>query len=116
MKFDKFLAALFSRKTVAIILLVVIMALCLTACELTFEDVLCFALFGCVSFDTCREMIWACGDCVSCNDVEFLGVTCPSCGSCVGDAYNQGFNCVWESFLKDCRPSQLCNRCSGDAE
>ncbi len=114
MKFDRFLAALFSRKAIVIILLVVMTATFLTACELTFEDVLCLTFCGCVSLDTCREMIMSatCGDCSF--GFEGCMIECDSCGGQVGDAYNGCFGCIWEAGLKNCNPSALCSKCEAD--
>ncbi|MBQ8380469.1 MAG: hypothetical protein IJY18_01100 [Clostridia bacterium] len=114
MKFDRFLAALFSRKSIAVILLVVIAVFCLTACSFTWEDVFCFALTGCVTADTCSDMIWACGDCSKCS-FGFEGCEI-NVGSCVGDSYNSCFGCVWEGGLKDCRPSTICSKCESNEE
>ena len=116
MKLDKFLAALFSKKVVAVILLVAVALFCLTACSLTFEDVLCLAFCGCVSFDTCREMIWACncGDCSPASGDAGEPVGCN--GSCIGDPYNACFGCVWDGGLKDCRPSTICAACDKEEQ
>ncbi len=114
MKFDKFLAALFSRKAIIVILLVVLAAFCLTACQLTCEDVFCLTFFGCVSFDTCRDMIWSCGDCSSCGGGGSSGDGGGCAGNCIGDAYNEAFGCFWDCTLKDCRPSDACSKCEGD--
>ena len=110
MKFDKFLAALFSKKAIAIILLVTVAVLCLSACSLTFEDVFCLTFFGCLSFDTCRELLWAC-DCSDCS-LKFGGCEFD-CGDMMGDAYNGCFGCIWDGGLKDCRPSAVCDSCAG---
>ena len=116
MRFDKFLALLFSKRSVALILVIVIGAFCLSACSLTLEDVLCLTFCGCVSFDTCREMIWSCGDCSFCNaDGGDDDGACDN-GSCVGDAYNGCFGCVWEGGPKDCRPSKVCDSCASDED
>lgn len=113
MKLDRFLAILFSKRVIALLLLITLAVFCLTACEQTIEDILCLYFCGCVSFDTCRDIMWAC-DCNStaCRDD---GTTCRQ-GNCVGEGYNGCFGCVWEGGLKDCRPSTVCNSCGGDAE
>jgi predicted small secreted protein len=113
LKFDRFLAVLFSRKTVVLILAVVLAAFCLTSCELTFDDVVCFALTGCVTPETCTKMIWACGDCGSWEQTcEENGINCY----CAGDACNDAFGCVWRSGLEDCRPSKICDSCGSKEE
>ena len=84
MKLDRFLALLFSKRMIALLLLLVLAVSCLTACEQTIEDILCLYFCGCVSFDTCREMIWACDcDSTACRDD---GTTCRQ-GNCVGESY-----------------------------
>ena len=114
MRFDRFLALLFSKKAVALILITVIAVFCLSACQLTLEDVFCLTFFGCVSFDTCREMIWSCGDCSFCNaDGGDDDGACDN-GSCIGNAYNGCFGCIWDGGLKDCRPSKACDSCEGN--
>lgn len=108
MKFDRFLAALFSRKSLILILIIVISVSAMTSCQLTCDDVISIAIFGCPSFDTCRAIIWECGECADCGD---------SCvGNCIGEGYNSMFGCVWESGLKDCRPSKICDSCGSDEE
>jgi len=114
-RFDRFLALLFSKKGIALILVIVIGAFCLSACQITFEDVLCLAFFGCVTPETCREMIWAC-DCGVCGGGGGDSSESACNTSCVGDAYNGCFGCVWEGGLKDCRPSKVCDSCSSDEE
>ena len=116
MKFDKFLAMLFSKKAVAVLLLVVLSVFCLTACRLTCEDIFCLTFFGCLSFDTCREMIWAC-DCDCDDDIGGGGSSDSNESSnCVADSYNGCFGCIWDGGLKDCRPSTVCNSCDGSEE
>ena len=107
MKFDRFLAVLFSRRTVVLLLLVIVMAFTLTSCSITFEDVLCLTVCGCFSFETCQKIIWSC-DCDNCR-WGFI-----DCGGWTGDAYNSCFSCVWEGGLKDCRPSRVCESCEGN--
>ena len=113
MKFDRFLAMLFSKRMLAVLLLCILAFTCLTACELTFNDVLSLAFCGCLTHETCQKLLWAC-DCNStaCSDD---GTTCRQ-SNCVGESYNGCFGCVWEGCLKDCRPSTICNSCSGDAD
>ena len=116
MKFDKFLAVLFSKKAVAVLLLVVLSVFCMTACQLTCEDIFCLTFFGCLSLSTCREMIMDCNcDCSPASGDA--GDPSPGCnGSCVGDAYNGCFGGVWDACIKDCRPSTVCNSCEGSEE
>lgn len=115
MKLDRFLALLFSKRGIALILLAAFAFTCLAACELTCEDVFCLTFFGCLSFDTCRELLWAC-DC-DCEPASGGGEPGDSCDkSCIGDCYNAGFGCVWDNCLEDCRPSTLCSSCEGDGE
>lgn len=115
MRFDRFLAVLFSKRVIAVSLLCVLALLCLTACacELTFDDVLSLAFCGCLTHETCHKLLWACDcDSTACSDD---GTTCRQ-SNCVGEGYNSCFDCVWEGGLKDCRPSTICNSCSGDAD
>ena len=113
MKFDRFLAVLFSKRMLAVLLLCILAFSCLTACELTLEDVFCLYFCACLSPEGCRKLIWAC-DCNStaCRDD---GTTCRQ-SNCVGKGYNGCFGCVWEACLEDCRPSTLCNSCSCEGD
>ena len=117
MKLDRFLAELFSKRTLVLLLVIVIALSCLTACQLTCEDILCLAMCGCLSLDTCHDMMMKC-DC-SCDgtmtDFEGERVDCNR-SNCIGESYNGCFNCIWEGGLKDCRPSKVCDSCSGDNE
>ena len=113
MKFDRFLALLFSKRSIALILLILAAVSCLGACQLTLEDVLCLAFCGCLTPETCSKLLWAC-DCEANSGGESEEAGCDT--SCVGDCYNSGFDCVWENFLKDCRPSEICSSCEGSGE
>ena len=113
---DKILAVLFSRKGIAIMLLVVMAALCFCSCAFRIEDVFYLAFCGCLSPATCRELIQSCscGECGGCEKTcESNGINCY----CAGDACNDLFGCVWQGGLKDCRPSTVCDSCgSGHSE
>ena len=117
MRFDRFLSALFSRKTLIMILVVLIAMSCLTACDITLEDVFCLAFCGCLSLGTCQKLLQNC-DC-SCDggyrnpDGEY--VDCER-SNCIGEAYNGCFGCIWEGGLKNCKPSDACDSCEGEAE
>ena len=116
MKLDRILAALFSKRTLALILLLSLAVLSLTAC--TLEDVFCLFFCGVPSLATCREMIQNCNcGCGECGyrspDGEYVDCTRSNC---IGEAYNGCFGCVWEGGLKDCRPSQLCDGCRGSED
>lgn len=113
MKFDRFLAVLFSRRTVALVLLVLVSIFCLSSCTLTCEDAVYLTACGCVSYDTCNKMIWSCGDCDSCEQTcEENGINCYL----PGEACNDAFGCVWRSGLEDCRPSKICDSCGASDE
>ena len=118
MKLDRFLAVLFSKRTLAFILALTLALGCLTACELTLEDVFCLAFCGCLSLGTCRDLIMKCNcECGNCGYEDFEGeyVDC-SRSNCIGEAYNGCFGCIWDGGLKDCRPSAACDKCSSDED
>ena len=113
MKLDRFLALLFSKRMIALLLLLVLAVSCLTACEQTIEDIFWLYFCGCLSPETCKDLVWACDcDSTACRDD---GTTCRQ-GNCVGESYNSCFGCVWEGCLEDCRPSTICNSCEGEAD
>ena len=118
MKLDKFLAALFSKKTLILILVITLAVFSLSACTFTLEDVFCLFFCGVPSLSTCREWVMNCDcDCtdgtISTPDGE--RVDCNR-SNCIGESYNGCFGCIWEAGLKDCSPSKMCAACSDGEE
>ena len=76
MKFDRFLAKLFSKKVMVCVLVLLILAMLMSSCRFTEEDCMMCFFCGIVSPETCFS--W-CNDCFNCSDKLFLNY----CGDCL---------------------------------
>lgn len=123
MKFDRFLAKLFSKKVMVCVLVLLILAMLMSSCRFTEEDCWYCICFGCLSPSTCLE----CGDeCFDCADKACIDcfwfctgwVNCDSCHSaenaarldesCVGQTTVHIFDCINE-YCEDCEACQECD-------
>lgn len=89
MKFDKFLAKLFSRTMLIIMIATVLLALLLSSCVCTEEDCLLCFFCGCLTPETTCNIITCTNDCIcdctwGCADASMLYhyISCTSCNAC----------------------------------
>lgn len=116
MKFDRFLAKLFSKKFMIPFAAVLLLVLLLSSCRFTADDWFLCVFCGCVTPDTC----FSCGDdCLDCTDKACFDCLwfCTGCidydtchspehneqlsGSCVGKTTVGIFDCINE-YCEDC--------------
>ena len=122
MKFDRFLAKLFSKRIMIPLIAMLLLALILSSCRFTEEDCMMCFFCGIVTPETCFS--W-CFDCLDCSDKicadcleECFG--CENVGqchniecaakldeSCIGQTTVHIFDCINE-YCEDCEACQEC--------
>lgn len=109
MKFDKFLAKLFSKKVIVFMVAVIITVMMLTSCLCKPEDVVLCYFCGCVTPETaCNICNYSCdctGNCiVDCSDGYrgcVWGVHDALCGAMCGPSEEAALSCIRDCFTDD---------------
>lgn len=123
MKFDRFLAKLFSKKVMVCVLVLLILAMLMSSCRFTEEDCWYCFCFGCLSPKTCYNcgmdyldcraeecscLFWFCTGWVDCDSCRSAEGAARLDESCVGQTTVHIFDCINE-YCEDCEACQECD-------